>query len=64
MNLLTKHRTKILGGTQVAFGAAVTYLPQLQSAMRPVHYGLVMMGIGVSTAVMGFINSTIASEQK
>ena len=62
VDLLKKHRTKILGATQVGCGAVVSYLPQLQSIMKPIHYGFAMMAVGVSTAVMGFINSSSSKE--
>jgi len=54
-----KHRTKALGMFQVAVGAALTQLPNLQATLRPVHYGLICMGLGVTTAVLGYANSMI-----
>ena len=62
MNLITRwwkdHKTKTLGALTVAFGAAQTYLPQIQGWFkRPEHYGAVFMGIGVVTALLGFLNS-------
>ena len=59
MSLLAKHRTKILGGTQVGIGAVLSYMPQLQSLLKPVDYSIAMIFLGVSTAIMGFVNSAI-----
>jgi hypothetical protein len=55
--VLKRHRTKFLGGFQVASGAVVTQLPQFQATLKPVHYGLIMMGLGTTTAIMGYVNS-------
>ena len=52
------HRTKSLGFLVTAFGAAQTYLPNVQGWFkRPEHYGLAFAVVGVATAVLGFLNS-------
>lgn len=56
---ISKHRTKILGGIQVGAGAIMTQLPQFQAELAPVHYGLIVMVLGTSTAILGFINSSL-----
>ncbi len=57
LSFLNNHKTKITGIVQAALGAAILYLPQLQAVMKPIYYGLSMMGIGTLTAVLGFLNS-------
>lgn len=59
----SRHRTKLLGGAQIAAGAITTQLPQLQSVLKPLHYGVAMMVVGTSTAVLGFINTGIINSQ-
>ena len=61
--LLSKHRTKVLGLTQTAAGALVAQLPQYPALLSPKHAGYVMIGLGVSTSILGFINTQIINTQ-
>lgn len=60
---IANHRTKILGGMQVAAGAAMTYLPNIQTFLKPLHYGLITMGIGVTTSLLGFVNTALQEKE-
>lgn len=54
---LADHRTKILGLAQAIVGAIMTYLGNIQAFIKPLTYGLIMMGLGITTTIMGFFNS-------
>lgn len=63
LNFASRHRTKILGMAQVSCGAIMTQLAFLQPTIKPITFGLSMMALGVSTAVLGFINTNIVNSQ-
>lgn len=63
LEFVKKHRTKILGALQVTVGGVMTYLPNIQSFLKPMHYGLITMAIGVTTGLLGFFNTLAQREE-
>jgi hypothetical protein len=51
-----RHKTKIIGIIGVIFGT-LQAAGQLEQLLSPTVYGWVTIGIGIGTAVCGFLNS-------
>jgi hypothetical protein len=63
LDFLSRHRTKVLGLTQATVGALVAQIPQYPALLDAKHAGYVMIGLGVSTSVLGFINTQVINTQ-
>jgi uncharacterized membrane protein HdeD (DUF308 family) len=53
-----------LGALQVAAGATVAVAPHLATVLGPTPFAIAMIVTGIGSAVLGFINTQLATDQE
>lgn len=61
LKFLNNHKTKIVGFLITLLGAVQASAGQLGAVLSPKAYAWTMIAIGIVVAVLGFINTALAS---